>query len=883
MSEMNQKYILNLLSENISNEFEEIIISLNLSIDSSAVEGRDYICTLVDNDYSHEEDCKRIILVGSTDNRKEFFERGGIGIIPSLDNLTITDRVFIKRLLGDNSSLNSEVSMGEDLRSLGTFKVTDHLNSGFYCDNISTKAAKNGFDFFKVKSAVFNLFQFISEIIIEDKGSFPVDVDFGVCGEELFFQSHFPVENLYSDLLFNALSDNLGLLGQVVKDVKAIDIYQLKSSEKLVITTTWDKSSCENKVIFIHGIESFSFNSSIESNGDVKELASSQSEIVTIEKNKKLSLSSVSRIVDYLKHSKVDVDSITISNITDYLDGYPNKSILSQLGSSSKEEILKVLKDSSKYNDIDIAIAQKRSNIDTKDLLNQFLNKIENLEAEEANEIVSIGTQDYTEAAQRVSGWIEQEDNSSITISGSTEDIGEESQLVKGSKEDLTESITTIKGEREDIGTNHEKMTVKSLGSSQKERGHSKERAQEIAIPQWRSAKDNVINSIRERIDSNNITDDKVLKEELAQLLQKNMNIDATDSNALVEGIIKESIIDSIELEPSKEVESLELEELKSASAKKDIQLSRMMKLIDAMKKELLVKSSGVSDGKDADSTIENENKKLRQEIEMRDKQIDILKSNNERISSNYDQEKAKLSAATENIATSEVSNVEVKSLESKVKSLEAKLNEAKERSEILNNKLEEERSAHLQKLDADTIHFREKMMKSQQLISKSMKENRELANEVERLQNLQSELSQVVPDTSKSDVNMEELNEKEKEVEALSLEIKKSNDQSKAFGLKIKQLEQKNKFLMAQLEEASKQKKGGHGKSSAGSDVKSQHKIKHLEKLNENFKREASNAKNELAEKKKENLKFKQEANALKIKITELERKVAISKKKAA
>ncbi|WP_417335383.1 hypothetical protein [Halobacteriovorax marinus] len=870
MSDVQEKYILNLLGDSLHESYVEVLQELGFSLDTEREDGREYKFTLAGPGESISDLVEaQIIYIGESKEHASLFKEGVVAIVPSELGESEVDRTFFKRLLGEDSTLRTSESISNGLEGIGSFKVSDHLNSGFYSDSIAIKAAKREFDFFKVKKALFHLFELSSQIILSDKGSFPLDIDFGVCGDDFFIQAHFPVESFYLEYLVDNFLSDKESIGQIIENVNSLDIYKLSRTDKLVLTCAWSKGS-ENKAIYIHDIEKFNFNG-ISKKEDIEnfELKDTLDESFSLKSasSRTLELGNIKRIVDFVKMQSSD--DITISNLSKFLENYPNKKIIKGITQHDKEEILKVLQSSQKIEEIENSVSKKEISLSNEEVLEKLINKIENLDIDEANEIVSLGLQDYSEAVTRVSGWVDKPDNSKTIISGSREDIGEKTQLIKGSREDLTEETFVISGDSN---------SSESESNSRREVNYDNVQAH---LPKWRAAKDGLIAKLRERVKSDNELKDLNIKDEISSLFQENLNIEGSESNALVKGLLDDTLINSLEVTKEESTSSIDKEvtHLRDSAAKKDAQISRMMKLIDAMKKELIIQKKNADP--ERDSVAEVELAKVKDELSKKEKEIEILKSNRDNMSEALEAQRHK-DDLVQDIVKQIPNNAEIKSFEAKVKTLEAQLEDARERSELLNTKLEQERKDALIKSDEDTAHFRTKMMKSQQVINSFQKENKELSKEVERLQSLQRELDTIVPEQSTSN-DASELIEKEKEIEMLNLEVKKSVDQSKALGLKIKQLEQKNKFLMAQVEESARKSSAGRGSSRSGADTKSQHKIKHLEKLNENFKTEAQNAKSELAQKKKEILKYKQEANLLKTKLAESERKLAVTKKNAA
>lgn len=308
MSDNSKKYILDLLQTPMTRKVKTILEDLFFTLETSENKEISYEFVLIDDINKECPSGSKIIFFGKLKDKKPFFEKGGVAVLAEDVFDSEVELTYLKRLLGENSTLDVADSLQTELQALGKVKVTDHLNSGYYCDSIVVKAAEEGFNFLNIKKGVFNLFGFISEIILDDKGEFPIDVEYGFSGNSFFIQSHFLVEEFYSDLLWELLSDESSSLALMVDSAKTIDIYTLEKTQKLVVTASWAKEYTQNKSLYIHSIDSFRPANRKTKLDKVKPLTIDykKDHELHLPKNKKtpLSLSSISRIVNFLKNQK---------------------------------------------------------------------------------------------------------------------------------------------------------------------------------------------------------------------------------------------------------------------------------------------------------------------------------------------------------------------------------------------------------------------------------------------------------------------------------------------------------------------------------------------------------------------------------------------------
>jgi hypothetical protein len=944
MSDVSKKYILNLCENNLSDYLKKFFLEIEAEISDKNIEEKVFDFILIDNESITLPVTKPVIFVGELVDRINFFKNNGVAVISNEFIKDSIEEVILKRLLGNNSSLNIEKAFDTKIDSNGSFKVTDHLNSGYYCDLLAAKAALSDFSYLNIRNSFFNLMNFISLVIDSDSGEFPVDVDFGISEEKFVIQTHFNVENFGAELLWSSFGDKENsFLKNSLDYCETIDCYILEKTGRLVLTLIIDKSESKMNNICIHNIKSFklinieelSGTSKVVSLGDIGEVKLASEKIQSISKVQNIleddqvsqgHLVSITRVTKFIKNSGISTEGLSLENFDQIVSGYPNKNVLELLTVSDKNLIIESITNEVTCENLSHSLEEVEEVVGLDDFLESLVTKIDGLSPDEANEIISLEG-DVTEISSTVVKGTADEEESSVTIKGSFEDQGEENEMVKGSREDLTEESQMIKGEREDLteptqmikgskedlteptqmikgdSTPEDTTKVVIKGESQNSTAGEMTRLDFSSAEnkaQWSSAKLDIISEVRKRaaILKESGKSLKDLNQEVSEIVSNKLNMNSSESEVLSKGLFENA---SEKFVTDKNIgkgnggnalrAKLENDKLKQDLDRRDSQLVRMKRLIDGMKRELVqkkeletdeLKSSATELGPSSTASLDVIN--LNAELEKRDKQIELLKKNLD--ASNQNSEKLKNTLSDQNEPREVISNtdeLELNNLKSEVKKLESQLQMAQARAESSNKRAENEKEMSSNRSANETKMFREKLAKSQEVISKFQKDNSDLSREVFELKKLKEDFENKANLLASND-HTEELKEKETQLTEVSKVSKQNEDRYRAANLRIKQLEQKNKFLTAQVSQASKKSSTSSGGSaSAKMDPKASHKLKQLERVNEKLKASSGKFETELAAKKKEAHQFKLENNTLKLKIDELERKLSKLDKKAA
>lgn len=959
MNDVSKKHILNLCVNELSNEFVNFFEEISFTVHAEFNDSQEYDYILIDKEETSLPVAAPVVFIGQPQDMVSFFKNNGRAMASEEILSSEIEKVILKRLLGVSSSLSLEKAFNNELNSAGSFKLTDHLSTGHYCDLIASKASIEDYNFLNIRNGFFHLSNFISLTIDSKSGHFPVDVEFGSAGDKFVIQSHYNVENFGAEYLWRSLSDlEDNFLKKSLEYVDAIDCYILEKTGRLVLTLIFSKERSQKQSIFIHNIKSFKLinlddlvNNVAENNIDsIEDLKQAKNKVKSISKVQDLlddeqasdgHLVSVTRVSKFLNSLESDLSNLSLENFDEFVQDYPNKKMLNFLTVNDKKLIIDSVKNDEKLSTLSTSLEEVEEVVGLDEFLESLVHKIDGLSLDEANEIVALSSGPIEKDAQtRVSSWLEKNDDRSV-ISGNKEDLGEETTLVSGSSEVTDDSSTLVSGTREDIGdgatlvsgtkdeidnsTTIISGTREDLGEGSTFIAGTKEDLTEEAIlisgeqnsdqtnstksfsidssetkAEWRSAKSDIIEEVRKRAlklkESGKSLKD--LNKEVSGIVSDKLNIDSSESETLSKGLFEnasEKFVTNKNIGKGNGGENtrnrLENEKLKQDVKRKDSQLIRMKRLIDGMKKEISIQRDVSQEGESANSesgainTPVNYNievNKLKAEVERRDKQIEQMKKNLDVV---HNLNKDEDDDISDSLITDDlvVQTNSVKNLELEVKRLSSQLELSQKREEQISQKIENEKELSESKTSNETRLFREKITKSQEIINKYQAENADFQKQIFELKRKKEEFENKANLLASND-STEQLKEKEKEFSEVSKLAKQAEDRYRAAGLRIKQLEQKNKFLTSQVETASKKNSKSAAMSGGGKlDAKSAHKIKQLERMNDKLKGSSKKFEDELAGKKKELHQGKLENNTLKLKVDELERKLSKFDKKAA
>lgn len=372
----------------------------------------------------------------------------------------------------------------------------------------------------------------------------------------------------------------------------------------------------------------------------------------------------------------------------------------------------------------------------------------------------------------------------------------------------------------------------------------------------------NVIAQIKEQAIRIESSGRNIVEDDIVQIVSSQMNADPEEARTLVKGFIEEVICNSLIKkerldeasvlhfisEPPRQVQSRD---------KLESQIKRMKILMEQMRTEIVKLRTETEASHGGGNPIVNDpqNTEILNLKKALARTLEMLKGKeNVSLKQKIDYEQA----------------LEVK--ESSQQHLEARLELANQKIITISENMDKTDSDNFVKKDKELLSLKTNIQFAHALIIK-LKEERtdfqnKLSEERERYNKLKEEKA--------AEVNLPK-DQVEKDLLLVNLQSEKKlmEEKFRAQGMELKKIEQKLKFITAQLDESQKRKT----QSSAALNKSNEIYIKQLE----NASARIEDANNEMSEKKKEMFKLKQENALLVTKVSELEKKLSNHEKKAA
>lgn len=791
----------------------------------------------------------------------------------------------------------------EDEHTFHRFSCPHILAFGTYTDQIFIELVAKGFKVDQVKKYTDELFFFYSTHIQSGLVKAPFEIDLIIFSEWFSLQILADCEEYWFEYLEKgAGSESVGSLTKLLKETNALEVLFLRNSKKLCFTSLHSKTVSASPSLSLQNIDSFAVKTQMswdvpadsseapEVSGETR-LTSSEDIAAVTSENK---LTQLKRVIRFLKNrmASADIPSLTVDNLKEYLATYPNPRVVRSLDGEDYKFVVKCMHDSIVGDQFEKSFDEVYDQEANSDFLDDMLSKLGNMSYEEAGETIFDGSSDFEETLTRVGGWIESGKEESQVISGNYDEV-EESTTVKGSREDLaadSKHKTVIKG-----GNKIDQPDNEVLASFSKEEFSS--RAKEM----WEVKKLGLSQKVREEVEKSRHENPSVerVSEIVRGVLSSELNIEDGDCENFVEGLIDSSSEKLVEKKLGRSSEEVreELQNLKHQLEmdKRDDQLRRMKRIIDSMKGQLAEK---LAEGRAAESeersesiqehrewqtkvnTLETENQELKRNLramELKHEQSLTAATNIEEQTPEEESEDTISKSVAEEIIEREKAKAE-----KEIDELSGKVQVAESRIEVMSAKLEEERRASLEAANQKAAaESRSNMTSAAMTKFKARAETLEkkVKQLEESLSNREAECEQLKAQAPDKGVNPAELEEKnkelQKEITGLQNSLGETEKNLKGALLKIKQLEQKTKFMTSQLDEAQKAKnRGGAGGGSGPNPQQLEHKIKQLEMMNKKFGTASQKLNDELTDKKKEVLDLKKENTLLQNKLKELERK---------
>jgi hypothetical protein len=369
---------------------------------------------------------------------------------------------------------------------------------------------------------------------------------------------------------------------------------------------------------------------------------------------------------------------------------------------------------------------------------------------------------------------------------------------------------------------------------------------------------------ISERLDSVQRAKEKIEEEKTAQIISMKD-----------EQIIRmKKIVDTIKTENSslktklyEDHESGENENISSTNAKDSKEFKILKGSVDGLNKEISIKDIAYENLKESQSVaLENKDKQLKQLENRLNSVLDTKSKNSE---NNLASEMKKIS--NENRLLQSQIEFKDRTVENMSRRIEMSKQDGNHKENVELERVKEQNKVALEAMKAFKIEKAALELKLRSVQREAWQKETEATI-------LKGKESKPGVDESK------ELRAKDKEIQTIKIENGKISDQTKAITIRCKQLEQKMKFLNAQVESVKKVRGGMSSKSpSSGREANLALKLKQLETSREKMTKDTQRLSTQLDGKKKEAVQLTTENNILKNKMAELEQKLNKIESKAS
>lgn len=654
-------------------------------------------------------------------------------------------------------------------------------------------------------------------------------------------------------------------------------------------------------------------------------------------------LLNIKKLVDFIRKYREDErdkksdEELALRDISRYLRKYPDQIEIRNLEQNDREAILKCFCKKGVQEELEETLTVVKSSINQEEFLQTVLDNLTEMDKEDAINIISGGDKEKEQVTNV--GGSEEEKEVVNKITGSEEEKEVVNKITGSEEEKEDKNKVTIKGgESEAPGS----MKLKRLEGDEKDeilskeggdinlgnvreamrKKHGKDSNGELDLGDWESKKKKIASEVTKKLElirnsdgeSNleNLEDDimtvfknEMGEDEMASSVVKSITANASDK--LIAEKLNSVHESKLKIEKEKGEQALSL---------RDEQLGRMKKILDVIKEENGDLKSKLSDAitsshDDGESagpqsltetaelkTLENQLKTAVKEKDIKDIAIEKLKENQNTAIVNKDKQieqiQQRLDAVLdshskggeEDIATElkKVSNenrllqsqldLKDKNIDNMNKRMDDRSNEASNRSNVELERVKDQNRVALEAMKA----FKIEKSQLEGKLRESQRESRQKETEL-NIEKAKATISN--PDTSK------EVREKDRELQASKIEINRMSEQNKALVIRAKQLEQKMKFLNAQVESSNK---GGRNPRAAkgpnapgGREAKLALKLKQADTAREKMAMDTQRLSGQLDAKKKEAVALTTENNTIKNKLHELEQKLAKFEKKAA
>lgn len=553
------------------------------------------------------------------------------------------------------------------------------------------------------------------------------------------------------------------------------------------------------------------------------------------------------------------------------------------------------------------------------------------------------GSEEAKESIQKISGSQQKKDDHKTVISSSSEKkdkdlmvkslggLDEDKGILKFKNIETQEVDGALKSERvpqeeevldlnKEARAEQEAIDLGNVREDMRARNKRKHDQEELILSgEWEEKKRKIAEKISKNLEKikngEEVESIERLEEELQDVFKEGLGSDEL-GEAVAKGIAdnaSERLISEKLDSVQKSKEKIEKEKAAQILAMKDEQLIRMKKILDTIKTEnsslktKLYEDNEPSEDDNIGSGSAEDSKEfkilkgsvdgLKKEISIRDIAYDKLKESQGVALENKDKQVEQIEKRLNSVLDSQSKDgsnelaVEMKKVSNENRLLQSQM-EVKDRTiENMSRRIEmsKQDGSHKENVELERVKEQNRVALEAMRAFKTEKANLESKLRTVQMEVRQKEAQALILKGNEkkpgADLSIE-IRAKDKEIQTLKIENGRTSDQAKAITIRCKQLEQKMKFLNAQVESANKVRGSMSSSSkspSSGREAKLALKLKQLETSREKMSMDTQRLSGQLDTKKKEAVQLTTENNLLKNKMAELEQKLNKVERKAS
>jgi hypothetical protein len=477
MSTEDKRYILNLvgvLSETLTNYFAKSGMDLVSRDQVSNYEQLDYILVATGEeakqaakDFSADKNDIQVVCLGQVKEVKDFLLYNGRLIIEQEFVGSQLGEFILNKFFNKNYNIHLDESYSALFQNPKELKLTNHLATGIYIDEISNSAFQNGYNVVALRSFMDHVIYYFTYLKQAGLAGVPYEVEYD--NNENFFvvNIYCQVKNFVAEYMIDSFGpvnskDPLQyLLGVVARSTDFLEVTYIENPGRLVLTAAWGRNEKKR-------LNGLSFNNvyttaqtiaqldkKVKEYKDVQEEIQEQEQVQEKLKPQSLPGSILEMVVSTDENSILNKEPEKASNIVAFAvakfeEEYPDRSIndideeefahiisdypeaddVVHLTDDDKEHLLDRVQKNNITQAYDEEIQRVRDNLEDED---DFKQELQNTMTEEVAKRVSIhmdadtlnkilGSKDEKEVSQKVGGSKEDADDFMVKISGMEED-----------------------------------------------------------------------------------------------------------------------------------------------------------------------------------------------------------------------------------------------------------------------------------------------------------------------------------------------------------------------------------------------------------------------------------------------------------------------------